>query len=343
MRPSLATIVESAGEAPARRHGILGAGVAGLAVATELALRGHAVEIRDPAAGPGPGACSWWAGGMLAPDCEGESAEEPVTRLGRAAADWWQRHTGLVTRAGTLVLAPGRDRGELARFARRTRGHSVLDAAGVAGLEPDLAGRFAEGLFFAGEAHLPPRAALEALRAGLARKGARFVAGAGTGEEAGARVIDCRGLAARVALPDLRGVRGEMLVLKSSEIRLSRPVRLLHPRIPLYVVPRGDGVFMLGATMIESARRGGVSARAAFELISAAYALHPAFGEAEILELGADARPAFPDNLPRLRRRGGVLYANGLYRHGFLLAPAMAGEVARKLLAEQARMERKAS
>ena len=63
---------------------IIGAGVAGLAIATELMARGHRVEVRDP--GPGPAACSWWAGGMLAPFCEGESAEEPVTRLGREAA-----------------------------------------------------------------------------------------------------------------------------------------------------------------------------------------------------------------------------------------------------------------
>jgi glycine oxidase len=119
-----------------------------------------------------------------------------------------------------------------------------------------------------------------------------------------------------------------MLTLRCPRIRLSRPARLLHPRIPLYIVPRGDGVYMLGATMIESDRRGGVTARSLLELLSAAYALHPAFGEAELIETGADARPAFPDNLPRLRRRGDTLHANGLYRHGFLLSPALAGMAA---------------
>ena len=101
-------------------------------------------------------------------------------------------------------------------------------------------------------------------------------------------------------------------------------MRLLHPRIPLYIVPRGDGVFMLGATMIEASERGRITARSLLELLSAAYALHPAFGEAEILEIGVDARPAFPDNLPRIRRQGDDILVNGLYRHGFLLAPAMA-------------------
>ena len=137
-------------------------------------------------------------------------------------------------------------------------------------------------------------------------------------------VFDCRGLEARDRLPDLRGVKGEMLVLRCPDVALARPVRLLHPRIPLYVVPRGDGVFMLGATMLESAERGRVTARALLEMLTAAYALHPAFGEAEVLEIGVDARPAFPDNLPRLRRAGGRIHVNGLYRHGFLLAPALA-------------------
>jgi glycine oxidase len=136
--------------------------------------------------------------------------------------------------------------------------------------------------------------------------------------------LDCRGLAARDALPNLRGVKGEMLVLETHEIALSRPVRLLHPRWPIYVVPRGGGRFMLGATMIESERAGHVTARSAMELLNAAYALHPAFAEAEIIEFGSDLRPAFPDNLPRIRKDGRRLYINGLFRHGFLLAPALA-------------------
>jgi len=126
----------------------------------------------------------------------------------------------------------------------------------------------------------------------------------------------------------LRGVKGEMVMLRSSEVELSRPVRLLHPRIPIYLVPRGDGVFMLGATQIESGSRHRATVRSVLELLSAAYALHPAFGEAEILEIGVDARPAFPDNLPRVRRHGKRIYVNGLFRHGFLLAPALAEMVA---------------
>ena len=135
--------------------------------------------------------------------------------------------------------------------------------------------------------------------------------------------IDCRGIAARDDLPDLRGVKGEMIVVETRDVALHRPVRLLHPRWPLYIVPREDNRFMIGATTIE-AEDIGVSVRSALELLSAAYAVHPAFAEARIVEIGSGLRPAFPDNLPRIRIEGERISVNGLYRHGFLLAPALA-------------------
>ncbi|WP_421904618.1 FAD-dependent oxidoreductase [Mameliella sp.] len=303
---------------------ILGAGVAGLCVAHEFADRGAAVRILDPAGGPGPECCSWWAGGMLAPFCEGEAAEEPVTRLGAQAADWWQAAGVPVARHGTLVVALGRDRGELDRFARRTEGHRRLDGEQLAALEPVLSGRVSGGLHFAQESHIDPRTALGTLRQGLAARG---VCVAANGDLNGT-VIDCRGLAARDRLPQLRGVRGEMAVLRAPEVTLRRTVRMLHPRHPFYLVPRGDGVYMLGATQVESDGRGPPTLRSVAELLNAAYALHPAFAEAEVLEIGADARPAFPDNLPRIVPQGDRIHVNGLFRHGFLLAPAMARMVA---------------
>lgn len=303
---------------------ILGAGVAGLSVATELLAHGAAVELVDPAGGPGTASCSWWAGGMLAPFCEYENAEEPVLRLGQQAKPWWARHTE-VTEAGTLVVAHRRDAADLRRFARRTEGYRSVDGAAIQELEPELQG-FAQGLFFDSEAHLDPRQALSDLACHLERAGTPVQR---TPSDAPvSRTIDCRGYAARDALSDLRGVKGEMLVIRAPDVRLTRPVRLLHPRIPLYIVPRGDGVYMLGATMIESADRRRITARSMLELLSAAYSLNPAFGEAEVLEIGVDVRPAFPDNLPRVRVTGSTIHANGLYRHGFLLAPALAGAVA---------------
>src|SRR4029450_7472095 len=102
-----------------------------------------------------------------------------------------------------------------------------------------------------------------------------------------------------------------------------RPVRVLHSRIPVYIVPRANGHFRVGATLIESDEPRRVSARSLLELLTAAYAVHPAFGEAEVVEMGTGVRPAFLDNLPRIRFRDGMLHVNGLFRHGFLLAPAL--------------------
>lgn len=322
---------------------VKGAGVAGLTVAWQLYRHGFDVTIADRADRVGTGA-SGFAGGMLAPWCERESAEEPVLTLGRTAADWWEAALpGHVQRRGTLVVASGRDAGELDRFARRTTGWQWLDEAGIAELEPDLAGRFRKALFFRQEAHLDPQRALSALTAGLEEARMRFLFGGEPATSGYDRVVDCTGAAQIGRLQELRGVRGEMLILETDEINLSRHVRLLHPRHPIYIVPRERQRFMVGATMIESGDAGPVTARSLMELLNAAYALHPAFGEARLRETGAGVRPAFPDNFPRVIEDGQTLHVNGLYRHGFLLAPAMAGEVARKLLEEHRQPERKAS
>ena len=222
-------------------------------------------------------------------------------------------------------MASRRDLPELRRFARRTQGFVRADRSDIEALETDLVSA-EQGLFFEEEAHLSPRQALADLVEYLSRKNVSIVREP-TDNKCEIE-IDCRGFAARDSLHDLRGVKGEMLVIKAPEVVLTRPVRLLHPRIPLYIVPRGNGLYMLGATMIESADRSRITARSMLELLSAAYAVNPAFGEAEILEIGGDVRPAFPDNLPKVRKIGSTVFANGLFRHGFLLAPALANAVA---------------
>ncbi|WP_342358893.1 glycine oxidase ThiO [Terrarubrum flagellatum] len=305
---------------------VVGAGVAGLVVATELAERGVAIELIDRGERLGAESCSWCAGGMLAPWCERESAEPVVAERGLAALDWWSKRVPDVAQRGTLVVAPPRDVGELSNFARRTERFRWVEGDEIGELEPDLSARFRRGLFFPDEGHLDPRLALVALLDRLRDFGAaiRFGVEADLNEIEADAILDCRGFAARDDLKELRGVRGEMLVVRMRDVAFTRPIRLLHPRIPLYVVPRADHCFMIGATMVESAERRGVTARAAVDLLNAAYALHPAFAEAEIIEMRAGVRPAFPDNLPRVFRRRRTIHLNGFYRHGFLLSPAYA-------------------
>ncbi|MGC8519105.1 MAG: glycine oxidase ThiO [Steroidobacteraceae bacterium] len=314
---------------------IIGAGVAGLACAVELAERGASVEVLERAASLERAGCSWFAGGMLAPWCERVSSPAHICALGDEGFAWWAERYPAMVRRGTLVLAHARDTAELKQFARRTEHYQWLDAAGIAALEPDLEDRFEQGLFFPEEAYIDPRSALAALAERLTGLGGtiRFSTESPPAQvEAGRCVIDCTGLGARAVLTDLRGVKGEMLHVQAPDVALTRTIRVLHPRTPVYIVPRGEGRYMIGATMIESDQASRISVRAMLELLGAAYALHPAFGEAEIVEIGTGVRPAFPDNLPRLTRRNGTLYVNGLFRHGFLAAPALARRAAEFVL-----------
>jgi glycine oxidase len=303
---------------------VRGAGVVGLWQALTLARAGHKVTLYERSATPFAEACSPFAGAMLAPRCEEESAEAVIRELGLRSIPLWRETYPGTAAKGSLVVAMPRDRTLLDRFARMTSGFERLRTNELAALEPDLADRFSAALYYPDEAHVAPRAALDFLLDRAIEAGVRLRLGdAATPEDADV-VIDCRGLAARDELPALRGVRGERIVVRSREVALSRPVRLLHPRFLLYAVPWGEGLYMIGATLIESEEAGPISLRSALELLNAAYALDPAFGEAEILDFGAGARPAFPDNRPRIIPQDRYIYVNGLYRHGFLLAPVMA-------------------
>jgi glycine oxidase len=261
---------------------------------------------------------------MLAPWCEAEASEPVIVRLGIRSLDLWREHFPQTPFNGSLVVAHARDRADFERFAKLTSGHRRLDARGITEIEPSLEGRFRDGLFYSDEGHVEPRRVLPQLHARLAAAGGTIKFNSDPNpEDIDGIVIDCRGLGARDTQPELRGVKGEMIIIETNEVALSRPVRLIHPRWPLYVIPRGDGRFMLGATSIE-AEDTGVSVRSALELLGAAYAVHPAFGEARIVEFGSGLRPAYPDNLPRIAVHNRKIAINGLYRHGFLLAPALA-------------------
>ncbi len=303
---------------------IIGAGIAGAWHALLFAQAGHAVILHERSGAAMTESTSHWAGGMLAPWCEAEASEPVISRLGIRSLDLWREQFPQTPFNGSLVVAHARDRADFERFAKLTTGHARLDARGLSELEPSLEGRFRDGLFYADEGHVEPRRVLPQLHARIAAAGGRIEFNSDAdAKDLDGIVIDCRGLAARDAQPELRGVKGEMIIVETSEVELSRPVRLIHPRWPLYVIPRGDGRFMLGATSIE-AEDSGVSVRSALELLGAAYAVHPAFAEARIVEFGSGLRPAFPDNLPRIAIDQDKIAVNGLYRHGFLLAPALA-------------------
>ena len=150
---------------------VLGAGIAGLSCALELAERGASVELLERAPQLASAGCSWFAGGMLAPWCERENSAPLIASLGAESLAWWRERFAGTTVNGTLVVAHARDTAELLQFGRRTAHFESLRGEGIAALEPELAGRFSQGLYFPEEGHLDPRTALAALAGRLAERG----------------------------------------------------------------------------------------------------------------------------------------------------------------------------
>ncbi|MGA8492554.1 MAG: FAD-dependent oxidoreductase [Terriglobales bacterium] len=216
--------------------------------------------------------------------------------------------------------------------ARDSQAHLVhVDAVQLNELEPALDSRFQQALYLPAESQVDNRALLKTLALALEAAGVQCHWQTFVPEDAlpvAGIVVDCRGMGACRDLSLLRGVRGEIVRLDAPDVELRHMLRLLHPRFSVYVVPRAEGKLVVGATSIESDDRSPMSVRGALELLTSAYSVLPALAEARILEFATQVRPALPDNRPaffcHLARR--VLRINGLYRHGFLLSPAIVEE-----------------
>lgn len=336
---------------------VLGGGLCGRLLAWRLAGAGLRVALYERGDAAGSSSAAWVAAAMLAPLAEAASAEPLIVELGAASLETWPRLIAQLPepvffqRNGTLVVWHRADRAEASLFERRVRanapaaliddgGFVSLDGGTLGAAEPALAGRFNQGWLLPREGQLDNRQVLRALAAGLAARGVATHWNAPVREGALPRArltIDCRGLGAKAALPALRGIRGEVARVHAPGIGLTRPVRLLHPRYPLYIAPKEDDLYVIGATEIEGEDMSPVSVRSALELLSAAFAVHPGFGEARILELNAQCRPTLPDHLPAIVWDGAAtLSVNGLYRHGYMIAPevsAAAADLAAAVLA----------
>jgi glycine oxidase len=324
---------------------VLGAGLMGRLLAHALVRAGHRVTVHEAQGPDAQGAAARVAASMLAPLAESAITELPVVRMGQHSLQRWP---GLIAelplpvffqRAGTVIVWHRQDAPEAKRFADKLRDTQTqwpeagapqsLQSADLAQLEPSLADKFSQGLWLPEEGQLDNRQLLDALLASLERSPARLhwhspqsLAAAEAGHADW--VFDCRGLGAKPQWSSLRGVRGEVLRLHAPEVYISRPVRLIHPRYPLYIAPKENGIFVVGATEIETDDLSPASVRSSLELLSAAYSVHSGFAEARILEINVQARPTLPDNLPAIHLPSpGVMQINGLYRHGFLIAPAM--------------------
>ncbi len=327
--------------------GVAGAGLVGRLIAWRLARAGHEVTVCDPGAGPLPEACkaaAFTAAGMLSPTAELDCGEPQIAVLGwRSLALWprWldelQQPVHFVQRGSLLLAHPG-DRGSADRLLSRIaalapdRAAEPLETSALRAMEPAVQ-RGMLGWRLAGEAQLHTVQAMDALwfagrRAGVQWRWGRAVHSVEEGALDGERfdhVIDARGVGAKPAL-DVRGVRGEVFWLHAPGVPLSHPVRLLHPRHRVYLVPRPGDLIVVGATELESEDLSPPSLRGTLELLSAAHSVVPELAEARIVHCEVNLRPALPDNLPLVHQQAGLTRINGLFRHGWLVAPALVAQ-----------------
>lgn len=316
---------------------ILGGGIMGLISAYKLLQDGHNITVHDPKGFPAHNA-SWIAGGMLAPYSEIEHMDMAWVDAGLKSIRIWADMPESIgfRQEGSLLIAHQEDRYMLERF----KNHLPTDMQRYEtpqSFENKIPTKFSQSLYLKDEAHLIPENTMQFL-CQILNGGVSFIEEAKEPGDIDADwIIDCRGLKTKDS--DLRGVKGEIALVRNTEFHLDRPVRIMHPRYPLYIVPRPNNVFMIGATIIESDNNDDISLRSGMELLSALYSLHPSFGEAQILEFKAGIRPSYPDNLPRVTLDDHVICANGLFRHGYLLSPVMAEIIAAKINSETHQFE----
>jgi glycine oxidase len=330
------------------RIGIVGAGILGQLFAFHLQRAGYNVTLFDQGA---INNCSQVAAGLLTPVAELEKNDGLIYHLGMAALDQhWPEILAQLNapiyfkRLGSLVLAHARDHNELTRLMQKLKAKlpietttPLLNQQEIKNLEPML-GHFQQGYYFKTEGQIDNQALLKALTTYL-QEHIRYHADTKVDQIEPRKivtrkevfyfdcVVDCRGLAAKSLFSDLRGIRGEMIWLHAPQIKINRPIRLLHPRYSLYLVPRPDDLYLIGASEIESEECSAISVRSTLELLSAAYCLQPLFNEARIMHTATQCRPCLADHLPKIKYTDGLLAVNGLYRHGFLIAPTLVAEM----------------
>lgn len=325
--------------------GIAGAGIMGRLLAYAFRAEGCDVTVFAGSPKLGVNSCSEAAAGMLLPVSELQQADYSIYMMGKVGITQWPEIIQDIDPAiyfrqlGSLVLAHPRDKSDLQHFValiqskfskqHESTTYNPVHRADLHALEPELT-RFDDGYFIAEEGQIDNQTLLSSLKTYLITHGVKWLNEDyhfASGGEKFDLTLDCRGLGAKTELQQLYAVRGECVWLHAPNVLLNRPIRLMHPRYPLYVVPRPNNVYIVGASEIVADDHSPISVRTLLELLTAVYSIHPGFSEARVIKSITQCRPTFPTHLPQIKHRDGVLFINGLYRHGFLIAPAIMMEV----------------
>ena len=338
------------------KYAIVGAGLMGRLLAMTLAQRGAQVDLFDQGNEDASGSAARIAAAMLAPLAESAITEDAVVRMGIHSLPRWKELISKLStpvffqQEGTLILWHRQDASEAERFSKHLEKNcrynsqlslpQKIDAVALKKLEPSVSERFSQALYLPDEGQLDNRQLLSALLQELKRLEVNCCWNVNVNpdqlrlDSSYQGVIDCRGTGAKsswslqTSSNTLRGVRGEVVRLYAPEVKLLRPTRLIHPRYPIYIAPKESDIYVVGATEIESDDLSEMSVRSAMELLSAVYTVHSGFAEARILEMATQCRPTLKNNLPEIRVQkekglADLMLINGLYRHGFMISPAV--------------------
>ncbi len=323
---------------------IVGVGLVGRVLALNLLNQGHTLTLFDEDSAYGEEAAGMTAAGMLALFAELESAESVIFEKGKRSIALWPallEQVGIpdaYQQIGSIITAHPQDYSELDHFIDTLKSKveeasqiETLDKEGIKALEPDLE-QHSKAFYIPHEGQVDAQRFMKASSDYLLshpdvvwHEETKIEDVRGLIEQYD-RVFDARGLGAKEDIEDLRGVRGEVFWLEAPEVKISRPTRMLHPRYKIYIVPRPNNRYIIGATEIESEDMSPMSVRSSLELLSAVYSMHSGFAEARVVKSVTNCRPTLKDNLPRITHEGTLTTINGLYRHGYLLAPAVVEE-----------------
>jgi glycine oxidase len=356
---------------------VVGGGIIGLTVAWRARQRGMSVTVleRDTVGGGTSHVAAGMLAPVA--EVEFGEAGRRLLELGvRSAAIWPEFASELeegaemdvgLLRTGTLLIA--RDEDDARELERQLAFRQSLELpverlrpSQARDLEPALAPTVRLALEAPADHSVDPRLVMDALDRACRLAGARLREGSpvtrmeldhagrrvtgvtlGSGERlAAAQVVlaagpwtgSIDGLPSAARLP-VRPVKGQILRLRdpAGPGLLGRVLRFPGG----YVVPRGDGRYVLGATVEERGFSLTPTAGGVYELLRDAHELVPGISELDIQELSVGLRPGTPDNAPAIGPGAidGLVWATGHYRNGILLAP-LTGQLVADVLAGEA-------
>ncbi|WP_413163674.1 glycine oxidase ThiO [Capilliphycus salinus ALCB114379] len=341
---------------------IIGGGLMGLSLAVELQLQGAKVTVLSRNFHEAAGHV---AAGMLAPQAEAIPAG-PMLELGlrsRALYPEWTRQledlTGLDTgywRCG--ILAPVYELPETTEIYQPPDSPAIwLDRQAIDQHQPGLGADVVGGWWYPEDAQVDNRRhLLKALQAASKKLGVKILEGVeveaitrnskrvealetNRGTLTGSQYILTTGAWTGQLLPQVPVYprKGQMLSVKVPDSFESLPLKQVLFGTEIYVVPRRDGLIVIGATLEDVGFNAGLTPDGVQSLLSRAIRVFPVLRDFPLQEFWWGFRPTTPDLLPILGKSpfDNLTLAVGHYRNGILLTPITAKLIAEWVIEEK--------